>query len=151
MGLDGLGACCLVGIVHLFKKLWQYDIVGIQDEHQVVNLELGQIVDGILERFGLGAVLEVGGEQGDGKLGQLEVGYLVLVVGNDGHVKQALGIGLSQNGSDRCEDGLVAFVGGDNDDKAVLPFGLGHDAVPAEEGCEGMDRHIDDGERYHDK
>ena len=33
----------------------------------------------------------------------------------------------------------------------IKRFCLGHDAVPAEEGCEGIDRHIDVGERYHDK
>ena len=45
MTLDGFGACGLVSIVELGEKLWFDKVTRIQHNGNVVELELGQVVD----------------------------------------------------------------------------------------------------------
>ena len=69
-------------------------------------------------------MLKVGSEQGDRELSQLEVGQLFLMVGDDRDIEESLRIGLSQHRVDRRQDGLVAFVCRNEDDKSILVFSL---------------------------
>jgi hypothetical protein len=68
------------------------------------------------------------------------------MVGDDGDIEKALGIGLAQNRLDGIEDVLVILVRGNKDDKAVLAFGFGHLMASAEKRAEGKEGHVGNGQ-----
>ena len=83
----GLGTSRSEGIVNLVKEVGLYNVTSVKDDDGVVDFELRQVEDGILQRFSLAALVEVGRQQRDGQLCQLHVRQVALVVGNNYNVK----------------------------------------------------------------
>ena len=132
MYLNGFGAGTLIGIVQVFEKLGLNYVACIEHYYCIVYLELWKIQNGVLERFGFRADFEVGRQQRDGALGQVQIGHLRLVVGDDDYVEKTLRVGLSVNGVDGMQDAFIALVGRDEHDEAVLMLGLGQFGWAAE-------------------
>ena len=95
MGLNSLGSCRFIRIINILKEFWQYDIVGIKNHGNVVDLELRKIVNGILQCLSFGTLFEIRCKKSDGILCQFEIGHFFLMVRDNDNVKKALRIHLS--------------------------------------------------------
>ena len=52
MALDGFGACCFIGIIDLTEVFWLNNVAGVEHYGNVIELELWQVVDGLLQGLG---------------------------------------------------------------------------------------------------
>ena len=90
--LDGIKAF-ITEFVEVGQELCFYHVVGIEDDHIVVVAF--DLLQGILHRFGLTALLEDGLQEGDGQLCQLLIGFRLHVVGDNDYVEAFIGVVLS--------------------------------------------------------